>query len=51
MSTEDNADLFPSTSRDVFNSMDRSYASSEFDKEMLVEVEARMCTEEAAPKN
>jgi hypothetical protein len=41
MSSEDDADLFPSTGEDAFESMDGSHMSSKSDQETLVEIQAR----------
>jgi hypothetical protein len=49
ISTENDADLFPSTGEDVFDSMDKSDTSSESDQEMPFEIEARKRSE-AVPK-
>ena len=50
MSSEDDADLFPSTGEDAFESMDGSDASSESDQKMHVKIQARKCSEAASKK-
>ena len=50
MSSEDDADLFPSTGEDAFESMDGIDASSKSDQEMLVEIQVRKCSEVASKK-
>ena len=50
MSSEDDADLFPSTGEDAFESMDGSHMSSESDQETLVEIQARKHSEAASKK-
>ena len=50
MSPEDNADLFPSTGEDAFESVDRSNARSKSGQETLVEIQARKRSEATAKK-
>jgi hypothetical protein len=50
MSAEDDADLFPSTGGDCFESMEGSNISSDLDQEMLPEVGARKHAEAVSKK-